>query len=255
MRFLQWLRGRFGKRDDDGLDDDLPKLPRDFGKRYYVGLGDDQPTAANPEGPTRRPAPSWSRNGRVIGVVCAILIVVHLSVRTLYGTIKDGLDVIALVLIVVGLSPWLATIIESFKLGREGAELKFREVEEKIEQQGNDIRQLKFLISHFLPEWEYNHLVNLASSKPFIVNLDETPGAFADELRHLRALDFIRHKDGSSSISDFIQKGDRVKNVSEYFKVTDSGHELLDYRRDDKPRPPTRVGSQAAGAAPTERIS
>ncbi len=217
MRFLQWLRGdryRFGIRAD-------PRL-----------FGDDEPAAPDPEIPT------W-----VVSFVCGILLVVHLSVKTLFGTIKDRLDIIALGLIVVGLSPWLATIIKSLKVG--GVEVNFQEVEKKIDQQGDEIKRLKFLITHLIPEWEYQHLASLASSEPFIVNLDQTPREFESELRHLRAMGFIYHKN-KFSISEFAQKGERVKNVSEYFGLTDSGRELLDYRRDDERPPPVRLGSQAA---------
>jgi hypothetical protein len=157
--------------------------------------------------------------------------------------IKDGLDVIALGLIVVGLSPWLAAIIKSLKLG--GFEVSFQEVERTLEEQREEINQLKFLIAHFLPDWEYQYLVNLASPEPSIVNLDQTSREFENELRHLRALGFIHPKD-DSSLSDFIQKGERVKNVSEYLAVTDSGRELLNYGRDETRPLPKRFGSQAA---------
>jgi hypothetical protein len=232
MPFLRWLwsrRRRFGKRsdpsspDDDLFDDMLDNLPDDFGKRDLRGLGDDLTIAPD------RQTPTW-----VISFVCGVLLVLHLSVRTLYGTIKDGLDVIALGLIVFGLSPWLATIIKSLKLG--GVEVNFQEVEKKVEQQGVEIKQLRLLITHFLPEWEYQYLVKLASAEPFIVDLDRASREFGNELRHLRALKFIRHKN-TSSISDFIHKGERTKNVSEYFEVTDGARELLNYRGDTPPAP------------------
>jgi hypothetical protein len=209
------------------------------GKRVGVGIGGILADDPSPPIAASREDPVW-----VISVVCGVLLVLHLGVRALSGMIKDGLDVIALGLIIVGLSPWLAAIIKSLKLG--GFEVSFQEVERTLEEQRGEINQLKFLIAHFLPEWEYQHLVNLASRKPFTVNLDQVPKELENELRHLRALGFIHHKDGSS-ISGFIEKGERVKNVSEYFGVTDSGRELLSYRQDETPPPLSeRLGSQAA---------
>jgi hypothetical protein len=159
-----------------------------------------------------------------ISAVCAVLLAMHITVRFWYGSMKDGLDAIALGLTIVGLSPWIASIIKTFKFG--GFELSFQEVQARIEKQSADIRQLQFLISNFLPRWELEHLRNLTSEKPFIVDLSKASPAFEAELRHLRSVGFIEHTK-FGGITEFIRGEPRIKNAQDYFHITDTGREYL----------------------------
>ena len=68
----------------------------------------------------------------------------------------------------LGLSPWIARVIQSFKFG--GVEVSLRE---QIEEQKHDIEALKFLFTNFLGPYEiYSHLESLANHVPFEVDVD-----------------------------------------------------------------------------------
>jgi hypothetical protein len=178
-----------------------------------------------------------------ISAVCAVLLAMHIGLRFYYGLMKEGLDAIALGLAVVGLSPWIASIIKTLKFG--GIELSFQEVQARVEKQGADIRQLQFLISNFLPRWELEHLKNLASEKQFIVDLDAVSPAFEAELRHLRSVGFIDHTK-FGGLREFIRGEPRTKNAQDYFKITDAGREYLGYWEASNKQEPTRPPENAA---------
>ena len=179
-------------------------------------------TTASPPEPFSEPRFSLL----TISAVCAVLLATHIILRFYYGPIKDGLDAVALGLAVVGLSPWIASIIKTLKLG--GFEVSFQEVRARVDKQGADIRQLQFLISNFLPRWELEHLRNLANEKPFIVDLNTASPAFEAELRHLRSVGFIDHTQ-FGGIGEFIRGEPRTKNAQDYFRITDTGREYLGY--------------------------
>jgi hypothetical protein len=179
-------------------------------------------TTTSPPEPISQPRSSLL----IISAVCAVLLGMHIVLRFYYGSMKEGLDAIALGLAIVGLSPWIASIIKTFKLG--GVEVSFQEVRARVEQQGADIRQLQFLISNFVPRWELEHLRNLADEKAFIVNLDTASPPFEAELRHLRGVGFIRHKK-YGGIGEFMHGEPRTKNLHDYFELTDTGREFLRY--------------------------
>ncbi|MBV9198487.1 MAG: hypothetical protein JOY83_01905 [Alphaproteobacteria bacterium] len=170
-----------------------------------------------------RTLPTW-----IVTLVCALLLATHLWLRLSHGNSGEGLDAIALGLAVVGLSPWIATIIKTLKFG--GFEVRFQEwVEEKVEAQGSDIEQLKFLITHFLPFWEIEHLKNLLGEEPFEMDLDHLPRRFEDEVRHLRHLGFLDTIDGKST-SDWLRSQPRKRDLRRDLKVTEAGKRYLEYR-------------------------
>ena len=163
----------------------------------------------------------------VISSVCAVLLVAHVAIRSFFGTIKDGIDPVAFGLALVGLSPWIASILKTLKVG--GVELSFQQIEATVKEQGHEIEQLKFLIANFLPHWEFEHLKKLAGNEPFMVDLDHSSAAFEGELRHLRSMNFIRHT-SPGSVAEFLKGQPRTKNVADYFELTDSGKQYLAYR-------------------------
>jgi hypothetical protein len=215
---------------------------------HFSSTGSSTPA---PEEKAEQAFPSW-----VITAVCAVLLVVHLILRFSYGTMKDGLDAIALGLAVVGLSPWIARVVKTMKFG--GVEVSFQEVKEevrrqgeKVERQGSEIEQLRFLIEHLLPQWEVQHLKYLADSGPFEVDLDHTSREFEGELRHLRGLGLIEHT-GDATLSSFMHSGGRTKNVKDYFRLTSKGREYLKYR--EQSGAVTRPSRQGTGGGdPSER--
>lgn len=166
-----------------------------------------------------------------ISVVCGALLVIHLALRFYYGSMKDGLDAVALGLAVVGLSPWIARIITTLKFG--GVEVSFvQALQAGLQKQGSEIEQLRFLITKYLPVWELQHLRNLVDESKFEVNLDKTSPQFEGELRHLRSLNFIEHrtdKHGHVTITNFFKQDLRKKDVGEYFKATSDGRKFMEH--------------------------
>jgi hypothetical protein len=83
----------------------------------------------------------------IISVVSGLLLVVHLLLRFQYGGLQGGLDAIALGLIVIGLSPWIARVIETLEIG--GMNIKF--VQAQLDKQKREIDAISFMLTHFLP--------------------------------------------------------------------------------------------------------
>jgi hypothetical protein len=128
--------------------------------------------------------------------------------------------------------PWLANILQSFEV--LGSKVQFQEVQRTVQQQGSEIAELKFLTANFIPHWEVAHLEKLANNEAFTVNLDQVSPSFENELRHLRSLGFIDHREnvhGRVNITAFFKEGPQTKNVTEYFQATESGRKYLDYRK------------------------
>ena len=100
--------------------------------------------------------PTW-----VIASLCLGLLLLHLVLKFAYGNIGEGLDAVAVGLTAVGLSPWVARVLESFKFG--GVEFKF--VQKQLDEQSQDIEALKFLIGNYVTDTELDHLDRLASGR------------------------------------------------------------------------------------------
>ncbi len=148
------------------------------------------------------------------------------------------IDAITLGLLIVVILPWLSKLIESAKFPG-GWELTFRRIQEeqvqqktKIETQQSEIDTLKFLISHFLTEFELMHIENFVSSRPFLVRKDGTTPNFISELQHLFALGFITRVSGHGfrTLLAQLQSGQYV-DVKAHFRITEIGEDYLDLRR------------------------
>lgn len=172
-------------------------------------------------------------SARIVTIVCGVLLGIHLWLRFSNRNTKDGLDAIALGLVVVGLSPWIALIVKTLKFG--GIELSFQDVQTQVKRQGAEIEQLKFLISHFLPVWEIEHMRNLLGNKPFYMDLDRLPAGFEGELRHLRYLRFIDNVVPGRGTTETLQGLPRKRDLREDFKVTDAGQRYLKYLEEVQP--------------------
>src|SRR5690606_24440998 len=99
-------------------------------------------------------------------------------------------DSVTVGLLFIAILPWVMEVIESLEFPG-GYKLKFRELEKKQQQQSEDIRRIKFLISHFVSDAEFTHLTKLADAQPFTFVQDDTTSFFFEELRRLRALNLI----------------------------------------------------------------
>jgi predicted nucleotide-binding protein len=93
------------------------------------------------------------------------------------------------------------------------------------ERQQHKIDALTFIVSHFLPKFEYEHLQKLASEDPFPYEMQ--PG-FERELRTLWGLYFIDKRDPKSSIAALPRRG----NLRDFFFITEEGKTYLRLRAD-----------------------
>jgi hypothetical protein len=93
---------------------------------------------------------------------------------------------------------------------------------EQLEQKEN-IEALSFVVSHFLPKYELEHLQKLNSKTPFPYDMSES---FQREIRHLFEMHFTRKKK-EFRLSKMPPKGD----LQEYFEVTESGKYFLKLRQ------------------------
>jgi hypothetical protein len=140
----------------------------------------------------------------LIGGISALLLVIHMALRIGYGTMKDGLDAVALGLIVIGLSPFIATVIKSLKFG--GVEVSFQEVKERVDRQETEIAKQSRKI---------DELYALSMGHKIFVHLEKflRPGGYGDffvgsalprELGYLENLGFIEFKSGLGGLDDFL---------------------------------------------------
>ena len=120
------------------------------------------------------------------------------------------------------------------KIGRlsisgKGVEFQVREVQEEQVRQRAEIKSLKFLISYFVTEQEFDHLQGLAGKIPSVYSNpdDWHHETFGNELRRLRSLGLIRMQPGKF-VGAMQKKGD----LNEHFKITDRGQEYLKLREE-----------------------
>ena len=121
----------------------------------------------------------------------SVLLAVHLYLKARYGDVRDRLDAVSLGLTVVGLSPWIARVLESAKFS--GVEFKFRQ---ELDKQRSEIDTLRFLVASLVSMYEMEHLKKLESKAEFTIDKGNYPEDFQREIRHLRDLGLIEHYPG-----------------------------------------------------------
>jgi hypothetical protein len=162
-----------------------------------------------------------SRTGIVSPRLPSILFSAAAAALLLFALVDRGrVDGWTLALLGLAALPWFWPFIE--KVGFPGGSITFRELKETQEQQGHEIRAIRFVLAHLLSEAERMHLENLASRAPFPLSAD-TPGPFYDEMRRLRDLGLIRPL-SERGITVMRRDGG---DVNEYFEITESGREYL----------------------------
>lgn len=141
------------------------------------------------------------------------------------------IDAVTLGLLALAAIPWLSDVIQSATMG--GFSIEFKRLERRQDRQGllqeeqaNEIRQLRFLVSNFASPAEFKHLTKLDSGEPFPVIKDGTYGFFKEELHRLRELQLIEGQPGKGLRSMDREGGD----VKDHFKITDNGKELLSWQ-------------------------
>ena len=155
----------------------------------------------------------------VLSAFAIALIAVHL----IWPDVE--IDAITLGLAVFAALPWLPSILESAEFPG-GWKVKFRELEQKQDQQQSEIDTLRFLVGHFLTADELGHLKKLASGEAFPFTKDGTASYFEKELRRLRALGLIAGHPGKG-IRSLFKAGDDVKR---HFYITEQGKQYLKLR-------------------------
>jgi hypothetical protein len=119
--------------------------------------------------------------------------------------------------------PWLDFFLESAQIG--GSSLKFRQLEERQEQQEYQIRTLQFLVRNFVSEDELSHLRKLASDEGvFLFTQSDTTKFFEQELNHLRAMRLIENRK-DKYLHDLINQ--KSADVKDYFRIRDKGRKYL----------------------------
>jgi hypothetical protein len=164
--------------------------------------------------------------GWPVTAICAPLLLIHLGFRISSGKIGDGLDPVALGLVVVMISPWLTTIIASTKFA--GVEFKFRQIQEAVREQRTELDTLQFLIGHFLGRDELRHLQRLSSGNRFEIDVNIYPEELKAELRQLRALGLIENYEGKGIRTMFQPSHTTKRDVRQFFYLTDSGRKFLE---------------------------
>jgi len=97
-------------------------------------------------------------------------------------------------------------------------------VEEEQLNQKKNIEALSFIISHFVPKYEIEHLKKLISNGEFNYELHE---GLKREIRHLLDMQFIQKK-RDFAFASLPNNGD----LKEYFEVTKMGKDFLKMRND-----------------------
>ncbi len=160
----------------------------------------------------------------VVSAAALTLIVVKL--------VRPGahIDAVVLGLLALAAIPWLSDFIQSAKVGGFSIEFKVDRLERRQdrqrllqEEQGKEIRQLRFLVSNFANPAEVTHLTKLARGQPFPVIKDGTFPYFKEELRRLRGLQLIEGRPGKGLRSMEYEGGD----VKDHFMITNKGKEFL----------------------------
>lgn len=114
-------------------------------------------------------------------------------------------------------------VIRELGFSERKTQKKLEVVEAEQLEQRENIEALSFIISHFLPKYELEHLETLNSNAPFHYNMH--PG-FQREIRHLWEMHFIRKKK-DFYIHDMPETG----NLQDFFEVTDGGKYFLKMRK------------------------
>jgi hypothetical protein len=154
----------------------------------------------------------------------ALLLVLAYIVLLTAGAIpaanRLGQSEIVLIIAVLVLNPMLISRISDFEFSPTRVRVKLEEVATKQVIQQADIDKLKFLMSHFLSEWELLHLRKLEEGGPFPYRVE---GQFRDELRRLRSLKLIEMQ----TISGMPQEGD----LRQLARITEEGKQYLAWWR------------------------
>jgi hypothetical protein len=206
----------------------------------------DMPTPAVVTVPTARSEARsgshkfWIAGGITVGAL--LLLALKLWLQSLDPALKLD-DALSVGLLVVAVLPWLSQLLISARLPG-GWELVFREIQETQAKQGDQlfhqqeqIRALRTAVRGIVTTYELDKLVGLNREGPFLCNYSDD---MYEELKHLRALNLVRHHEGTGLAK---MRGDyKNKNVTfdlkHFFFITEEGRDYLQIRSEtEKPEP------------------
>jgi len=150
----------------------------------------------------------------------------------LYWHLKDPvrkIDAWTVTLLVVGFLPWLRTVFESITFPG-GGEVKYRDLKQSVERQEDEIRALRFVVAHLIPDAELRVLERLAGPEPYelVPQRDE----FFNASGLLRGLGFIE------PIPENWTEGFNMnKDLKTLFRLSDRGREYLELRKKTESSP------------------
>jgi hypothetical protein len=113
-------------------------------------------------------------------------------------------------------------IINSKGFNERKTQKKLKIIEAEQTDQRQNIEALSFIVSHFIPKYEIEHLKSFSSNEPFNYNLHTS---FQREIRHLLDMQFIVKKH-NFSFASLPQRG----NLKDYFEVSDIGKYFIHMR-------------------------
>ncbi|WCE02523.1 hypothetical protein PGH47_43040 (plasmid) [Streptomyces sp. HUAS 31] len=143
-----------------------------------------------------------------------------LAVLTLKLLAPQRVDITAAALLLLGLVPWMSTILTSVDTAAGGFVL--REIRRTQDSHQHEIDRMKFLFEHLVPAEELRHLQQLANDTPLPYDRSYTRPLLDAELRRLAGVGLIARKSGKS----FSSMGDSG-DVREHFVITDAGQTYL----------------------------
>jgi membrane-bound ClpP family serine protease len=150
----------------------------------------------------------------IISVVCLVLLFYHVAIKPV--------DFVAVAIVVIGIIPWLAALLEPAETGE--FKFQFGHVKREQESQAEELALLKLLVSLVLSEYERTHLRKLDSQGPFHAEVRRN-STFEWELRHLISLKLIDGYPGKGIGTLFSQEGQR--DIKDHLFITERGREYL----------------------------
>ncbi len=187
-----------------------------------------------------------------IATACVVLLlaITYLVVPLFSGARRLETPEVILIATIIGFDALLVGNVGRLKISGSGVELQVRKVRRKQREQGNEIETIKWLLSYFASDAEFEHLGRLESGRTAYDYGD--PGApgqdparaerlkaefeeFKRELRALRERGLVQMRKGRH-VSDMKPRGDMI----DYLELTKRGRSYIRARRREE-APPARA--------------
>lgn len=163
---------------------------------------------------------------KILISVCALTV---LLIRIIVPTLN--IDSIALGLLVVAALPWFADLLDSAELPG-GWKIAFKDLKQQQQEQGEQIRQLRFLIDNFLSEYQSKCLRAMRDKHEFLFDKKSNVVEQAkDDIRRLFSAGLIARKP-ERGFRTLFDQGSDVQDINKHFYITEQGKEYLTFLKD-----------------------